>query len=546
MSLRSRLRRPPGGWRARLARAATVLAGLLVLAVLLAPTEPGALSPAAFLRVPLEVVLGVGLLLLLPSRGRRAAAAAVGAAVGLLAVAKLLDLGFTVVLGRPFDPVADWSLLGNAAEFVAESAGTPTAVLAVIGAVLLALALPAAGALAARRLAPALAAHRATVARAVGGLVTSWVALALAGVQVVPGAPVATHEFGRLHQLSASLLDHREFTAELAVDAFHGVPPRQLLTALRGKDVIVAFVESYGRSAVADPRFATEVRAVLDAGWRRLAAAGYDARSAYLTSPVVGGSSWLAHATLLSGVRVDNQRRYRTLVGTDRLTLNRAFQQAGWRTVAVMPGVVRDWPEGEFFGYDRVYAAADLGYAGPRFGFAPMPDQYTLSAFQRFERARADRDPVMAEIALVSSHAPWRPIPPLVDWDAVGDGSGFVADGPAGSPSDVWLRDREQVRDEYRDSLVYTLGALISYVETFGDEDLVVVFVGDHQAAPLVTGQGAGREVPVTVLAGDPAVLDRIADWGWDVGLRPGPDAPVWPMESFRDRFLAAFSAPTP
>ena len=175
-----------------------------------------------------------------------------------------------------------------------------------------------------------------------------------------------------------------------------------------------------------------------------------------------------------------------------------------------------------------------------------MPDQYTLSAFQRFERDRALRAPLMVEMALVSSHAPWRPIPELVEWESVGDGSGFVADGPAGNPSDVWQRDLEEVRRDYREALVYTLRCLLSYIETYGDEDLVVIFLGDHQVAPLVTGEDAGYDVPVTVLAGDPAVLERIADWEWEPGLRPSAEAPVWAMDTFRDHFLTAFTDRAP
>jgi len=41
-----------------------------------------------------------------------------------------------------------------------------------------------------------------------------------------------------------------------------------------------------------------------------------------------------------------------------------------------------------------------------------------------------------------------------------------------------------------------------------------------------------------------PLGLDRIAGWGWQVGLAPRPDAPVWPMDAFRDRFLTAYAAP--
>ena len=43
--------------------------------------------------------------------------------------------------------------------------------------------------------------------------------------------------------------------------------------------------------------------------------------------------------------------------------------------------------------------------------------------------------------------------------------------------------------------------------------------------------------------ADDPAVLERIAGWGFQAGLRPRPNAPVWPMSAFRDRFLSAFGS---
>ena len=171
-------------------------------------------------------------------------------------------------------------------------------------------------------------------------------------------------------------------------------PSDELLTALRGKDVIVAFVESYGRVAVEDPEFAPQVDAVLDDGNRRLHAAGFAARSAFLTSPTAGGGSWLAHSTLQSGLWIDNQRRYGDLVASDRLTLSGAFQRAGWRTVGVHRPTTADWPEGaSFYGYDQIYDCQHLGYRGPNFSFATIPDQYTLSAFERLERATSGPRP---------------------------------------------------------------------------------------------------------------------------------------------------------
>jgi hypothetical protein len=171
-----------------------------------------------------------------------------------------------------------------------------------------------------------------------------------------------------------------------------------------------------------------------------------------------------------------------------------------------------------------------------------MPDQYTFSVLQRAERAPGHA-PLMAEITMVSSHTPWTPRPHLVDWSDVGDGT--VYNRPTareGGPASTVLSSPDRLRTAYRQSIEYSLSTLISYVQKYGDDNLVMVFLGDHQPAPIITGAGASRDVPITIVARDKAVLDRISGWGWQNGLRPGPDAPVWRMDTFRDRFLSAFA----
>jgi hypothetical protein len=305
----------------------------------------------------------------------------------------------------------------------------------------------------------------------------------------------------------------------------------------------VVFVESYGRIALEDSPMAPGVTAVLAEGDRALADAGFRARSAFLTSPTFGGLSWLAHATLQSGVWTDTEDRYEAVLASDRLPLSAAFHRAGWRTVGVAPANEWSWPEGEsFYDFDHLYDRNGVGYAGPMFGYAPMPDQYVLAALRRLELQRRDRGPVMAEIDLVSSHTPWAPLPRLVDWSDVGDGSVFAPMAEEGPSAEELWRDQAAVRAAYGRSVEYSLSAVLSFVATYGDEDLVVVVVGDHQPATVITGPDAGRDVPVSVVAADPDVLEAIDDWGWQEGLRPSPDAPVWRMDAFRDRFLAAFA----
>jgi hypothetical protein len=115
------------------------------------------------------------------------------------------------------------------------------------------------------------------------------------------------------------------------------------------------------------------------------------------------------------------------------------------------------------------------------------------------------------------------------------------AEGP--SVSQVWS-EAAGIGDAYARSIAYSLSTVFSFVSTYGSDRTVVVVLGDHQPAPVVTGAGASRDVPVTILAKDPSVLTQVSGWGWQAGVRPAWDAPVWRMDSFRDRFLAAFGGP--
>jgi hypothetical protein len=530
------------------ARVLTAVACLLVLFALLVPDQLSGFTVWAFLRIPVEALVAVGLALVLPPRPRRVVAAVLGAGLGLVLIVKLADIGFFVAFDRPFNLVFDWSFLPPAVGLVEDTAGKVGAVAAVVGVCLLIVALLVGMALAGVRLARVAAGRRTTAGRTAAVLALVWIVCAVFGLQFAPGAPIAARSAASLtyheaRQVTTDLQDRQAFAQEVSTDAFRGTPPQQLLTALRGKNVLLTFVESYGRVAVQDSDIAPGVDAVLAAGTQALHAAGFDARSAFLTSSTTGGGSWLAHSTLESGTWVSNQQRYRDLVGGDRLTLAKAFGGAGWRTVADDPANTTDWPEGKFYGYQQVYDDRNVGYRGPNFSYATMPDQYALKAFHDNELAKPGHPPVMAEIDLVSSHWPWAPLPRMVGWDQVGDGSVYDPMPAQGKQlADVWS-DPAKVRAAYGDSIQYSLDSLISYVQHYGDDNTVLVFLGDHQPNTAVTGsENASRDVPITIVARDPAVLDRISGWGWQQGLRPGPQAPVWPMSAFRDKFLTAFS----
>ena len=144
--------------------------------------------------------------------------------------------------------------------------------------------------------------------------------------------------------------DPRRFEqATRAADPESTVPAANLLTGLRGKDVVIAFVESYGQVAVQGSSFSPAIDSVLHQQNGKLTSAGWSTQSAWLSSPTFGGISWLAHSTLQSGLWVNSNQRYGELLDSQRFTLSDAFRKAGWHTVADDPSDNTAWIPGTTF-----------------------------------------------------------------------------------------------------------------------------------------------------------------------------------------------------
>lgn len=191
-------------------------------------------------------------------------------------------------------------------------------------------------------------------------------------------------------------------------------------------------------------------------------------------------------------------------------------------------------------GFDRILTAADLGYEGLPFNWVTMPDQFTLTALDRKLRDGNDSRPLFAQVALISSHAPWTPVPWLLDWNLVDDGREFDAMAQAGDPPSVVWKDRERVREHYRDTISYVLQTVTEYAERHAEDPPLILLLGDHQAASSIS-LDERREVPLHLI-GPPDLVEAAAEWGLTPGLIPPPGSAPLPMEGLRDRFLRSFS----
>jgi len=508
---------------------------LAVLFVALAmPNRIEDFMASRLLAMPLEYPLLLIALVLAPIRLHWAMRLACCAALMALVALKLADMGVSFAFARPFNPLVDVAMIPTALETLAATNGVWPVTGFALGLLVLLTAVCAAlyGALG--------VVQNLTYRRGFG-----FAAIAVLVIAVTtPIGTAKTTLYVREHatRMADSLRATDEFRAALGVDEFQDIPPDRRLAGLSGVDVILIFIESYGRSTLDDPASAPMIRARLQQFDETIAAAGFSSRSAWLTSSTYGGESYLAHSSLLSGLWVDNQKRYANLVSSRRQTLINDFREGGWRTVAVLPQITRDWPDGAFFGYDHVYDAANMGYAGWPFTYMTMPDQFTLAVFQNRELAAPNRPPVMAEIALISSHHPWTPIPKFTPWDQVGDGTIFNTARTTETVDEAWSTP-ERIRQNYVASIDYVLETLMSFIATYGRDDMLFIVLGDHQP-PAFMARSQAREVPVHIMAREPARLAALGD-GWVEGMTPSTGGTIAPISSMRARIIEAFARPS-
>ncbi len=132
----------------------------------------------------------------------------------------------------------------------------------------------------------------------------------------------------------------------------------------------------------------------------------------------------------------------------------------------------------------------------------------------------------------------------LEDWESIGDGSVFAKfEGTGETPEDLW-RDTDRVREHYARSVAYAVHTMTGYAERYVDGRTLLVVLGDHQPAPLITGDGVSWDVPVHVMSGDRDALEPFLEWGFVEGAWPSsdPDRETLGVDYFRDWFVRSFS----
>jgi hypothetical protein len=292
------------------------------------------------------------------------------------------------------------------------------------------------------------------------------------------------------------------------------------LGALRGLDVNLFFLESYGRIAFSNPEVYAQLKPARDALAAQIKASGMQVVSAYVNSTTFGGGSELAHVALLSGIDTGDPMRHDLLLTTQRPTLVSMFRARGYETFGFYPALTWDWPEKSFYGFDKFTDARDLGYKGPKLGFWTVPDQYALARYSQLHPITAQSPKRLTFFTSITSHMPFHPVPPYQkDWQKVLSGTPF--DEAQMAKVHVQKEDWFNMRPGYIGMMDYNYQWLAGYLAQPKARESVYLLLGDHQPAANVTGEGATWDVPVHIVSAQPELLQRFIGHGFKPGLEP-------------------------
>jgi hypothetical protein len=205
-----------------------------------------------------------------------------------------------------------------------------------------------------------------------------------------------------------------------------------------------------------------------------------------------------------------------------------------------MPRIQQPWPEGAFFAFDTVLNDAAFAYAGRRFSWETIPDQFVLESVHAREIAPAHK-PLFIQYVLSSSHLPFDRAPPLVeDGRTLGDGRIYNTLGFEEFPPPAQVFDNQR---GYVATIRYVLEALDNYlVKRLADDSLIIV-IGDHQPPLTIAAASRNKAVPIHVLSRDPALLEPFRQSGYAAGMTPPATATNVGMESFLAWFLKSYSS---
>lgn len=284
-------------------------------------------------------------------------------------------------------------------------------------------------------------------------------------------------------------------------------------------------IESYGKILVQDPELHELYYQLMKEMEQTLEKKHWFMSTNYSVAPIRAGRSWLSIATVLSGIRLDNQAFYSRFIGRmQRYShLVKFLRHQGYSTLALQPpNRKRPWlPLGNAYGYKTLIFFEDLNYSGHEFGWGIIPDQYSLN-YTHEKFIKTTENPFFLFFETATPHAPWDMLPPYIkDWREF-NRKGKKQEMEQREPKTFTKRFKSPygfTLKNYFDHMVYDIKVIQDYIIKSAPENSIIIIVGDHQPALLSNVETHGLETPIHILSKDHSFVESFKDYGFVSGL---------------------------
>jgi hypothetical protein len=314
--------------------------------------------------------------------------------------------------------------------------------------------------------------------------------------------------------------------------------PEYAFPGIEDPDIYLFVAESYGHTIFTNPHHFERLEETYRDLDRKLNEAGFRVYTTIYESTTFGGTSWLADTTLITGIEIDTQAKFNTVIDAASRNLIHILGEEGYTTVFSAPGTKAiPEPQKRFYSFSRFVLAEDFGYQGPYFTFGDMPDQFQINHVHSKVLSRIE-SPFFVEFMLVSSHVPWNYIPPVIEeWRRLDDGSIYYDRSKNTWYDNSWAVGSE-LFEGYTHSIRYVLKVIVDYLITYLSENELIILVGDHQPKFPISEEDAGFGVPVHIISRNKEALKHFARFGYAEGFIPPEDEGFYGLESFLGHFL--------
>jgi hypothetical protein len=334
-----------------------------------------------------------------------------------------------------------------------------------------------------------------------------------------------------------------ETIAEISEYPLAAEPPGDEQKLSHQPDIHLFIVESYGMTVFTNNDHRQRILPFLKDQESALHDEGLSVLSSGYLSTTFGGTSWLADASILSGLRIDSQEKYDRVIKSGSRNIIHFLNRKGYATVLSAPGTSFMTEKYlDFYSYKHLFLYDDFGYEGPYFTFGEMPDQYHLfKVKQKLLSGLKEKDnPVFVEYILCSSHVPWNYIPPYLDsWDGFDSGKIYFDRSRNSWYDNSWVSGSE-LFEGYDHSIRYSLETVIGYIIRYLEPQDIAVIIGDHQPKFPVSEKGADFSVPVHIVTGNETFIKGFSEISYRRGIIPPKLKGLPSLEQFLPDFLRA------